>query len=346
MTDFDLYLQLRDGTYIGSVPFYDLQGEFRMNEPDELRFNFVNLDVANYIDPAMLEEGLTEVVLMRNGIKIFVGPIWDITASSDAGKINLVANDVSSYLKHRRVSSDIKFTKKQYGYAVWKIISDSQAMDYGNLGITLGNNPTTASGSFTYTKKSGTVLYTAITKLAEGTNGFDWEITPERVLNIYYPRLQSTANIVLHYPTNINKYSLQGMGSFVANDVFIRGGGKFVSDVYRDTTSLAKYGLRQYTKSDSGLKSKAKVDALAKQELINRKGSKRTPQLTVDSSQINPFEGDLTYGNIVQTTIKDGWAQFDGPMRYTGCQLSIGKHGQETLVLYMSDPREVKDVIE
>lgn len=343
--DFTLRLQQRDGTYIGEIPFFDLQGEFYMNKQSEIRFKTSSIDLINYVNPvSLLKEGLTEVVLLRNNVKIFTGPIWTISTTSSEKVLTITANDVCSYLNQRYIASDTKFTKKRYAYGAWKLIEDAQAKTYGDLGITQGldatSNPT---GSWSYTKKSGTVILEAITKLSEGTNGFDWEVTPDRVFNTYYPRLQIPTNINLEYGGNVKAYAVQGMGTYVANEGFMRGGSKLVSSVYSDAESQQFYGLRQYCGTDSSLKSKTKLDSAAKQQINLRKAPRLVPQITLATELLNPYEDNFGYGSIFNTYISDGWVQFDGAMRCSGHQLTIGKHGQESFVLYMNDTREIED---
>lgn len=345
MADYVMRLQNRDGSYIGEIPFYELQGEFRMNEPDEIRFKTSSANLKTYVDPVtQLKEGLTEVNLLRNGNSIFLGPIWDITVSSEAHVMTIMAQDVSSYLGQRYIMADTKFTKKRFAYAAWKLIQDTQALTYGDLGITLGQDaPTSPTGSFSFTKKSGTSILKALDKLSAGTTGFDWEINPSRQLMLYYPRIQIPSLITLEYPTVIKRYSVQGMGKYVANSVFAKGANKEISNVYSDATSQQLFGLRQYVASDSSIKSKTKLDAYARSVLNLRKNPRLIPQLTLDVGGMNPFEGDVGYGWLINTIIDDGWVQFNGTMRCSGYQLTLGKHGNETFVLYINDTREIED---
>lgn len=344
MADWIMRLQTLTGLYIGEIPFFDLQGEFRMNEPDEIRFKTSSKDLIKWVDPVnQLEAGITEVVLLRDNIPIFCGPIWNITCSSENKYLSITANDIMSYLKQRVIMTDTKFTKKRFAYAAWKLIQDTQARTYGDLGITLGLDASTGTGSFSYTKKSGTTIYKAIEKLATGTNGFDWEITPDRKLMMYYPRIQTQSKIALEYGANILKYSVQQMGTYAANEVFVRGSKKLISDTFSDTASKLKYGLRHFVQTQSSLKSKTKLNDYARGQLNLRKAPRLIPQLTIDSSQLNPFEDDFGYGYLANTIIDDGWVQFDGVMRCSGFQLTVGKHGQESFVLYVNDTREITD---
>lgn len=341
-------LQTSNEIYIGSIPFYDLQGEFRMNEPDQIRFKTSSEDLLNWIDPPSgLRAGYTEVVLYRDGVNIFTGPIWNITCTSEQRQLSISAESISSYLKHRIVAKDTKFTKKRYAYGAWKLIQDMQAETYGNLGITLGRDaPTNPAGSYSYTRKSGTYIYNAIDKLSKGTNGFDWQINAVRQLMMYYPRIATWSDIRLEYGENsgnIKRYSMHDMGVYVANEIFTRSGKKIVSSTYTNTASMQLFGRRQLVPSDSSLKSKAKADAYSRQQLDLRQSPRLIPQITVDPELINPLEGDITYGQLVYLKISDGWVQFDGTMRCSGFQVTVGKHGNESFTLYINDTREVED---
>jgi hypothetical protein len=133
------------------------------------------------------------------------------------------------------------------------------------------------------------------------------------------------------------------MGKYVANEVFAKGAVKEVSPTYSDVASKLFFGLRQYAASDTSIKSKTKLDAFARSTLNLRKNPRLIPQLTIDPLKLNPFEGDVKYGYLINTIIDDGWVQFNGTMRCSGFQLTIGKHGQETFVLYINDTREIED---
>lgn len=344
MADFRMDLQLRDGTNIGTIPFFDFQGEFRMNQPNEIRFKTAMDDLVTYVSPvSLLKSGLTECVFSRNGEPIFTGPIWTINVGSGDRTLNIMAQDISSYLNTRYVAKDTKFTKKRFSDAAWKLIQDTQALTYGSFGITLGRSATTPTASFSFTRKSQTKILKAIQKLSDGTTGFDWTINANRQLMMYYPRLQSPSNVILEYGGNVNNYSVQDMGTYIANDVFVKGAKKFVSSTFVDTASMQKYGRRQYWPSNSSLKSKSKVDSFARSTLSLRKAPRLIPQLALKTELVNPFEDNLSYGNLVYTKIDDGWVQFDGTMRCSGFQLSVGKHGDETFVLYINDTREIED---
>ncbi len=344
MADYRMELHFRDGTYIGTLPFADLQGELsRGDQPDQIRFKSALSDVSTYVsDLSQLRAGLTEVTVYRNDVNIFTGPIWEITASSESNALDFGAEDVSSYLKRRRVDGDYKYTKKKAADIAWDLITKSQALSGGNLGITLGTKDNTSTISVSYTKKSVGVLYNAIEKLGTGTPGFDWKISPDRVFNAYNPRLAITSGLVLEYRANILRYSLSQNGRYIANNAFVKGKNKIVSSTFTDADSISKFGLRHYTNSDSELKSKAKADAKAKQQLNLRKDPVPTVQMVIDTVLMNPLDDGFGFGHIARIIIDDGWVQYDSEMRCNGYQVTVSKQGSETFTLYMKDLKEIE----
>lgn len=345
MADYRMELRFRNGTYVGTLPFADLQGELdRGNQPDQIRFKSSMSDITTYLnDTSQLRAGLTEAALFRDNVNIFTGPIWEITASSESDTLDFGAEDISSYLKRRRIDGDYKYTKKKAADIAWDLISKSQALSGGSLGITLGNKDNTSTISVSYAKKSVGVLYNAIDKLATGTPGFDWKIGPDRVFNAYNPRLAIVSGLVLEYRANIRRYSLSQNGRYIANNSFVKGKNKIVSSTFTDADSLTKYGLRHYTNSDGELKSKAKADAKAKQQLNLRKDPVPTVQLVIDDTLVNPLNGDFGFGHISRVIIDDGWVQYDSEMRCNGYQVTVSKQGSETFTLYMKDLKEIED---
>lgn len=343
MADYELRLQTVNGAYLATIPFANLQGEMRKNEPCEFRWTTPLSAITDRMNPVDLIAGVTEVGIFRNNTRIFTGPIWDIDCNSKDKLLKMTAQDVSSYLTVRRISADAYYKNWTYGATAWDLISDLQALSDGSFNITLGTQvPGNApKGTTRYTKKSGTNVWKAIDKLATATNGFDWEINAARAFNAYWPRIQSVSRIKLEYGSSIKNYSIQNMGKLLATDTFIRGGSGLVSNSLYDQPARTAYRRRQYVESKTTLKSKSKLNSYALYQLNLRKAPKFIPQLTVNSNLVNPFDGDIDFGYVAKVIIDDGWVQYNGDMRCSGYQVTVGKHGQETFVLYMNDLREI-----
>lgn len=342
MPEYRIDLQTASGVYIDDVPFRNLQGEFFFNKPCQMRWD-APLTALSGLSYADLYPGITEAKVFRNGVNIYTGPIWNVTASSQENNMNFSSQDLSSYFSRRVISADTKFTNKTFGYMAWSLINANQSMAGGGLGITLGTQVSTGApkGSQRYAKKSGTVLWKAIDTLASAANGFDWYVGPDRAFRALWPRPFNGANISLEHGGNLKNYTLQIMGAYEANYVMIRGPKKLVSSVYIDATRRTKYGLRQFVEYKGSLKSKKKLDAYARKVLNLKNEARFVVSATVDPLGCNPLEGDISIGQVAKTYINDGWSQYSDNMRMTGYQLTVGKQGQETFVLYLSDMREV-----
>jgi hypothetical protein len=314
-----------------------------MNKPKQLRWEMVN--AGSGLSYSTFFPRKTEMWLYRNDILIFAGPVWNAVASSKENKISCDAQSVDSYLATRRIAADAKYTGT-LGSTAWDLISDSQALTDGNLFITQGTLVAAGSpsASVTYAASEGKYIYDAIDDLSGGDSGFDWEITANRVFNEYYPRLSGNARVRLEYGGNVTGYSLQVMGQYEANNVIVKGPDGTISAPVIDTAKRAEYGLSHYVGSNTGLSSQSLLNNYASMVLMQRRDARVIPQVSVRSSTINPFDGDITFGQVAPLIIDDGWAQFNDNMRCGGFQLTVGKHGEETFVLYMNDLREVEPI--
>lgn len=337
MANFVMESRTVAGSYLATLPFRNLQGEFFLSKPDQFRWELPLYHPS--ITRSTFFPGKTEMWLWRNGAKIFAGPLWDATANSGTKKITCAAEGLESYFDVRRISADTSLTGT-LGDNAWALIAASQAMTDGNLFITQGTTTGAISGTYKYAKDEGLYIGNVITDLSDG-GAFDWEITPARVFNIYTPRIGSRARVRLEYGGNVNNYSDQVMGKYEANDVLIKGPGTTVSQPTIDTVKRSEYGLRQFTDSNTAMKTQTLLNGYASRVLALRRDSREIPQIGVNTVGVNPLDGDITLGQISRLVINDGWVTYDQDMRMSGFQLTAGKHGEETFILYLSDLREI-----
>lgn len=339
MAEYVLESRTKSGTYLATLPFRDLQSEFYYSKTRALRWT-MSLTSLNKLTTADIYPAKTEVVLWRNGVKLFTGPLWDMNISTNDHKCTFTAEDISSYFEKRRVVSDATVSGN-FGDIAWNMINASQQLTDGNLYITRGTTASTGpSGSFTPLKHQ--YLDDALKTLYEGDNGFDWVVTADRVYNQYYPRIQSRANVRLEYGGNVASYSINIQGKYTANDVVTVGKDKTFSDVLLDTNSRTTYGLMQHVGELTSTDNLVQLNAYNADLLTLRQAPKDIPQLVLRTSSVNPLDGDISYGQVARTVINDGYAQYDRDMRCTGFQLTVNKHGTEKFNLYLNDTREVE----
>jgi hypothetical protein len=331
----------KEGVYLATLPQKDLQGEIMLSGSYGARFsiplNYVNSMGWTTTD---IEAGRTEVQIFRNDILIYTGPLWNVDVSANDNSFKCTSEDLSSYFDVRQLEVATTYAGT-LGDISWNMIRDTQDLANGALGITRGT-PVSANGpAGTLAFKNAEYISDILDTLSGGTTGFDWMITPQRVYNQYYPRINSRANVSLDYPGNIMKYGINYQGKYARNKVRTIGANSTISNFAVDATSLAKFGVRHYSESQTNISSVALLDAYNGQMLLQRKNPLIVPNLTVISTLVNPFEGDISLGQVTKVNIQDGYVTMVQDMRFVGFQYTPGNQGQESFVFYLNDLREV-----
>ena len=342
MANFRLETRTRSGAYLATLRYSNLQGEmYKGNKWSAIRWD-MSLEDTRELTYNELYPGKTEVWMFRDDVLKFAGPIWDANISTKEAKFSCRAEGLASYFDRRRIEAGWD-SSLPLGQQAWNIVAASQALTDGNLFITQGTSVSggAPSARIKFAASELKMVSDALADLSEGDNGFDWEVTPNRVFNVYYPRLSGRANVRLEFGGNIRSYAVDINGKYAANNVVVQGADDSLSAAVVDTAKRAEYGLRHYVGSNTGLKSRAQLDAYATQLLSLRRDTRIIPQLSVAAEGVNPFNGDIDYGQVARTVINDGWVQYDIDMRCSGYQFTVDKHGIETFVLYLNDLREV-----
>lgn len=338
MVEYAMESRTKSGQFLARLPFRDLQAEFYYSKTREMRFTMA-LDSLNELTTEDIYPARTEIVLWRDGVKIFCGPLWDLNISSGERTVKLIAADLSSYFE-KRAMQDKETLTGTYGNIAWNLISESQARVNGGLGITRGTAVPSNAPSGSYTVKKGQYLNDALEEIYDGNNGFDWVITADRVYHQFYPRLNSRAPVRLEYGGNIQSYSDTIQGKYIGNHVRTIGKDGIISSPAVDTVSQAEYGLMDYVGEQTGLFNINLLNAHNAQSLDDRRVPRRAPSITLNSTLINPFDGDINYGQMATVVIDDGYTQYNKDMLCRGFQLNFGKSGNESFTLYMEGSGE------
>jgi hypothetical protein len=340
MADFRLEARTRAGLYLATLPFRDLQGEWWRNKVKQLRFTLPlhhEVVTRTNVDP-----GKTEVQLFRNDVRIYTGPIWNATASSGDGTLQCDSESLESYLDLRRLDQDLRYSAQPGGSVMWDLINRAQTGTDAALGFTSGTIQTAPNRTVSWLKNDGNMYGTIVSEFADNTSvGFDWEIDDQRRLQVYYPRPSTASRSKLEYGGVVTGYSLQVQGKWAANDVVIKGDEAIRSTPVIDTGRRSSYGLRQYFESNTDLTTNTAANDYAQRVLNLHRDVRTTPQVSLRTTDLNPFNGDIWFGQTAPVVIADDWTQFNQTMRCEGWQLTAGKHGNETIILYMTDMREV-----
>jgi hypothetical protein len=299
----------------------DRKLRFIRNGSYEAEFS-INLDsleglgLAVNVSPAtMLSTGRYDCVIKRRGVPLFAGRV--VFDSSDFGetvKETVKVDGWFNLFKDRYTSINRLFTSTDAGQIAWTLISESQALTYGSLGITQGTITTSQNRTRLYEFKN---IRDAIVQLSEVENGIDFEFTPDKVFNVYYPSMGvERTELELIYPGNIKNLSISTDASQLKNYIVARGQGLGegqLVDVIQDTDSQALYGLRQAVMDFSDIPDITTLQQLAGDELDNFKNPLEILQVTLDGNQ-EPYVGSYWLGDRVMVTL-EGYRRYEHIVR-------------------------------
>jgi hypothetical protein len=339
MTDYRLETRLRDGTYVQALPFRNLQYEMGFNKPYGHRFSLPLYHDA--VTTSSLIPALHEIWIWRNGVLIKAGPLWDVTPASDSANIDCGAMDMLDYLDTRLTHSQTFSAIDQTAIA-WNLINATQALTGGGLGIVSGTLNTGITRSASWRDYDNKYILEAITDISDMTSGFDFNIDPvTRAFNAIWPRPQRANNLTLSYPQHIRKYGVQYMGKYMRNSINVAGVDPAISNAI-DTTSRTTYGLREYADSYRDAQLITDLNNYASKIRDQRKDIKSYPTVTLQQDIIDIFDPSIIkYGDLVTVVIQDGYVQFNQLLRYITAQITVDKHGTESIILYFQDQREL-----
>jgi hypothetical protein len=160
------------------------------------------------------------------------------------------------------------------------------------------------------------------------SDGYDWEITPQKVFNIYYPAKGSTlANIVIDDFNILSWSSDRDLTVNLANRVIGVGAGfddAINTVTVEDTTAQTAWYLQEQTCSakDITLTGNLTVEATA---LLN---DKKTP-LDVVSLQVNDRSPDISTYNLGDTLpVKISAINFSKNLRVIKRTMQIARSGE------------------
>lgn len=159
-----------------------------------------------------------------NGVYLYGGPLtfWQV---SEGGKIEVRSMGYFGLLKYRYLPDTLSYTNTDAGQIAKGLVVNIQTSMHGSsFGFTEGTIQTSVNRDRNYPIYKNE--YDAMVQLSEVINGFDFEITHEKVLNVYYP-MQGVDNndIELSYPGNINSFTYSRDGIQLANRHIVRGSG-------------------------------------------------------------------------------------------------------------------------
>lgn len=305
--------------------------------------------------------GRTAVYVDRNGVLVWGGVLWSREYSSTSQTLSFQAREFMSYFERRRITATTAFTNADQLQIAQSIMSTSQGVPSGNIGLLYNQDPgsTSTSGvlvSRTYYGYELKTVYSAIQDLSKQTTGFDFEIsvyydgtgTPTKSFNTYYPRAGTAySNTSLKVPVfelpsgNIVEYTYPEDASIAANTVYVLGAGSNEGKLLvaaSDTTKLSTgWPLLEDQANYSDITDTTMLSSLAVGQ-INAVSYPPTTIKMVAPPYQDPVFGTYELGDDVRLRILDNRfpTGLDGVYRIVALNVTAGEDGPERITLTLT----------
>jgi hypothetical protein len=288
------------------------------NRPDEIEFT-INIDKLNDLATRLnmkaqdlLQAGNTEVRVNRFGTTLIAGQImnWDAELSQDR-KIRVFVRGWLELFKYRLTSNS--YTSQTANYIAWDIMNTSLLKTYGNIAgfaITRGLAPavdmTNSYATKLYENKD---IYTAIVDMSEEYNGFDFEITWDKIFNLYFPHKGIVrADIVFSYPGNVKDIKISKDSTKMINSILGRGkgyGADQITTAIVNATAGQTYGLRESVVDYTDVADITQLTNLAQSELNIYNQPLTLHEVIIDTANPStPTLGSYRTGDQVQVFVQ------------------------------------------
>jgi hypothetical protein len=326
-------------TVIASVPFDDLQYGFTIDGPNwaEIMIDAWRPEatVANFT------EGEREVYIRRDGVLVWAGYLWSAEGSTSDMMVRLSCSGWASMLDHRLIDEDKQFSDQEQMNVAWELINFTQNKTEGNLGITRGpeaNSGVTRTLKYRYWERR--VIGEVIREIAEMNGGFDFDIAPNKVFHMYYPRRGVLSGTTLQLDTNMNTIQQLRDASEVASEVHGIGGGEGKATciaVVSDATALADYGLRQTAEEFGDIKHYNTMVQKTTRFLNQHKKSTRQPQISLAVVGATPVVGTYSVGDRFPLLASAGYFNISGTFRISAYEVHLDQTGVEVSTIHFDE---------
>lgn len=165
-----------------------------LNAPGAIEFT-LPLDHAS-VTATNFAVGNREIHLYRDSTLVAAGNLTGADVSGWA--VRFTAQGFYGRLRRRVVVDDLLYDGVDQLDIAWNLINHTQTQTNGNLGIT--RYSATSSGvarTTVYCIENAVVIADAIEELAAAADGFDFEVTPNKVWRTWYPRRAYASGITL-----------------------------------------------------------------------------------------------------------------------------------------------------
>lgn len=326
---FRVFIQNSDGSEKWEVPYKSFSFSEELNVDRKAKFVFSDealsgvADVYGITSEYIISAAYREVYIVDSfGNTVYSGFLDEPDVSGDKNgnsETTVTSRGFFSLLLKRIVSSLTQYSGQDMSDIAWDLISDTQALTYGDFGITRGADPTTVNRDRTY--QVGDIIAEAVQKLSNNNilDGFDFDVNHQKQFNVFYPtKGTSRPNVRLEYGHNIQTFSVRKTGILsMCNQVTVFGqdqGGEMPMEVRNaDNAYKSAYFLLQDTLSEKDVSVAQTLQDKGDEYLEDNKTPRKEIDLTVEYEA--PDFATYDVGDTLPVKISKGSVSIDDNYR-------------------------------
>lgn len=293
---------------------------------------------------AILNPGLREIHLYRNDNLVWGGFLNAVNVSSNEKSIRFAAEGYYGRLKKRYIDVTREYIDTEQFDIVWDLINWTQHKTFGNIGIgrMTGEAASGVERTVIYNSWERRFIADVIDEMASLWNGFDFEVTPDKVWKVYYTHKGSTLNdVVFEFGRNIGGLSYDIDTTDLAEEISAIGGGEDSATciaVTADLDNMALYGRREDTVSNADIKNFSELASEANAELNIKNTPRYQPQVSVfQISDVDYPYGAFHVGDVVRIRGDYGYIDVDDLFRIISVTYAISNEGREAVTVMLDD---------
>ncbi|HXF72686.1 MAG TPA: hypothetical protein VNO79_08785 [Actinomycetota bacterium] len=311
----DLYDRVGATLKKQGLPFLACSARWVLNGPGALEADF---DLYADFGAELPEPGRHELKLLRDGVVVWAGPIWEADVDPDQETVKLTAEGLWSWLRSRVVTENLHYTSVAQQEIAWGLIAHTQAQTDGALGLVQGaHSGSSVARTRHYCGRDRPNIADAVEAFTALDDGFDFEIDPAtRAFNTWSPQRKPATGIALD-GTKVDLMPYRLSARDLVTYVTGRGEGDcapILADV-SDATLAASYGRRQVAVDVRG-DTTAEVQAEAREELRAGKRVRHDQEIRFrDGGTGAPAWSSLELGGTLMVSDDRGYATYSKTLR-------------------------------
>ena len=330
----------RAGDRICELPGTNRRYNFYLDDPGSAEIT-VPLDRFQRYE---VDPGACELHVRRDGELVWTGPIWGARASTRDNSLYLTAAGLPSYFEGQRIRSTLSYTATDQA-TIWRALLQ---IDAANWNLTVPVPATTGvarsyRGEDAYHAYKRLDIAQTVDQLASLPDGFDWDITPDRIARLYYPRQGVFSDHVLELGRNLDHVEVEVNARTIETVVDALGSGEGTAMPIRTVEApleILRYGRRHGVLSAKDVTNRSILAQRASTRLAIRARASEVPRLVMLPGK-EPTFGQVGLGDTVEVRASYGWLSLMGAYRLVGIEVTVENSGAESIAYLPADPVDV-----